>query len=98
MTRGLWRDERGGAEFTMYLILVALIALLALPGVRLFTASARGTFERSTTRYDRPGQYASGRARASGGGQLWGLQTPDFGARGAFWERLARALEGVMAR
>jgi hypothetical protein len=63
---GLWTDERGGVENVLYLILIAGIALVALPGVRAYTSSAETSFERSTRRYDRPGMYSGARIAAHG--------------------------------
>jgi hypothetical protein len=58
--RSLLRDQRGGVEFLAYLMLVALIAFVALAGVRGYDGSVRNSFADSTTRFDRPGTYWGG--------------------------------------
>ena len=63
----LWRDQRGGVEAVLYLMMIAGIALAALPGVRHFTRSDKKTFQGSTTRFDRPGTYVGGRIQHGGG-------------------------------
>ena len=59
----LWRDQRGGVDYVLYLVLVAGIAIVALPAVRGFTSSAKNSFRTSTTRFDRPGTYTGGSIR-----------------------------------
>lgn len=64
---GLFRDQRGGVEYVLYVMLIAGIAMVALPGVRYFTATAQHSFEGSTNRFDRPGTYVGGDIQAGGG-------------------------------
>ncbi len=68
VTKSLWRDQRGGVEAVLYVMIVAGIALAALPGVRHFTASDKRSFQGSTTRFDRPGTYVGGQIQHAAGG------------------------------
>jgi hypothetical protein len=58
--RALWRDCRGAVPNIFYVMALAGIVFVALPAVRGLTTSAKATFEDSTTRFDRPGEYVGG--------------------------------------
>lgn len=51
-----------------YLIMVAGIALVAVPAARALEGSAEQSFEGSTLRFDKPGTYVGGEVQATRGG------------------------------
>src|SRR5688500_3659127 len=64
----LLADRRGGTQMIAYVVLVAGVAIAALPAARGLDASAKGSFEGSTVRFDKPGTYVGGDTGARGGG------------------------------
>ncbi len=76
MSTTLWRDQRGGVEAVLYVMIIAGIAIAALPGVRHFTRSDKKSFQGSTTRFDRPGTYVGGQIQHGGGSH--GLDTSPY--------------------
>jgi hypothetical protein len=61
-------DVRGGTQGISYLMLVAGIALVAIPVARALDRSSRDSFEGSTVRFDRPGTYVGGDVGGGNGG------------------------------
>jgi len=63
MTAGiseLWRDCRGAVPNVFYVVALAGIVFVVLPAVRGFTSSAKSSFQTSTIRFDKPGEYVGG--------------------------------------